>query len=104
MENFLLTVRYDQGQYWVRLPWKFLHPHLPHNFDRTLGQFRLVGQLKRDPVMFKHYDKVIQDQVKMGFVEKVEENRPKLVDCHYLLHHSVAKESSSTPPRVVFSN
>ena len=23
MENFLLTVRYDQGQYWVRLPWKF---------------------------------------------------------------------------------
>ena len=85
MENFLLTVRYDQGQHWVRLPWKFLHSHLPHNFDRALGQFRsLVGQLKRDPVKFKHYDKVIQDQVKMGLVEKVEENRPKLVDCHYL--------------------
>ena len=62
-----------------------------------------MGQLKRDPVKFKHYDKVIQDQVKMGFVEKVEENRPKLVDCHYLPHHSVAKESSSTPLRVVFN-
>ena len=62
-----------------------------------------MGQLKRDPVKFKHYDKVIQDQVKMGFVEKVEENRPKLVACHYLPHHSVAKESSSTPLRVVFN-
>ena len=51
----------------------------------------------------KQYDKVIQDQVKMGFVEKVEENRPKLVDCHYLPHHSVAKEPSSTPLRVVFN-
>ena len=81
-----------------------LHPHLPHNFDRALGQFRsLVGQLKRGPVKFKHYDKVIQDQVKMGFVEKVEVNRPKLVACHYLPHHSVAKESSSTPLRVVFN-
>ena len=88
MENFLLTVKYDQGQYWVRLPWKILHPHLPHNLDRALGQFRsLMVQLKRDPVKFKHYDKVIQDQAKMGFVERMEENRPKLVDCHYLPHH-----------------
>ena len=46
---------------------------------------------------------MIQDQVKMGFAEKVEENRPKLVYCHYLPHHSVAKESSSTPLRVVFN-
>ena len=54
MENVLLTMRYDQGQYWVKLPWKFLHPHLLHNFDRALGQFRsLVGQLKSDPVKFK---------------------------------------------------
>ena len=36
--NTETSVRYDQGQYWVRLPWKFLHPHLPHNFDRALGQ------------------------------------------------------------------
>ena len=41
------------------------------------------------------------DQEKRGFIEKVDATEPSTVT-HYLPHHSVRKDSQTTPIRIVY--
>lgn len=47
------------------------------------------------------YDAIIREQEARGFIEKVNNDRDQ-VSVHYIPHHSVKKESSITPIRIVF--
>ncbi|XP_064099411.1 uncharacterized protein LOC135210445 [Macrobrachium nipponense] len=57
--------------------------------------------------MFDQYQSVLDEYVKLGFIEevKLEDNSFDPVDGinHYLPHHPVFKESATTPIRIVFN-
>ena len=102
LHQFNESIRYSEGKYVARLPWKAAHPTLPINY--RLAQGRLISNLKRlrsEPDLLSHYDNVIVEQLQKGFIERVSDMKPPEV-CHYLPHHAVRKESLTTPLRVVF--
>ncbi|XP_068245230.1 uncharacterized protein [Palaemon carinicauda] len=65
----------------------------------------MYNQLKRfqhQPDFLKCYDNIIKEQLKLGFIEEVE--TPVISpNTHYLPHHAVRKNSSTTPLRVVYN-
>eukprot|EP00731_Ephydatia_muelleri_P009508 Em0005g94a len=105
-EEFMQNIKFQNGRYCVRLPWKEHHPPLPDNF--SLSQTRLLGlvrRLKQSPHIFKEYDNIIQDQISLGIVEIVSDpwNTSRSNQIHYLPHHGVVREDKSTTKlRVVF--
>ena len=60
----------------------------------------LQTHLSKDTTKFEHYRRVIQEYLHNDFVEEVDDPQIK---GHYLSHHGVAKESSTTPLRVIFN-
>ncbi|XP_064099522.1 uncharacterized protein LOC135210674 [Macrobrachium nipponense] len=57
--------------------------------------------------MFDQYESVLDEYIKLGFIEevKLEDNSFDPVDGinHYLPHHPVFKKSATTPIRIVFN-
>ena len=103
-ELFLDSVQFHSGQYWVRLPWKPNPPPLPLNFRMALGQLNsLLSTLRHKENNLEHYHKVITEQMRLKFIERVPEAELNKQNCHYLPHHAVEKTSDTTPIRVVFN-
>ncbi|XP_052227388.1 uncharacterized protein LOC127842105 [Dreissena polymorpha] len=97
-------IAFRDGRYEVKLPWKQDHAPLPTNFEialkRTMGT---IHRLRREPEMLQQYHEVIKEQERRGFIEKVcvdKESPSQTV--HYIPHHPVRKDSSTTPVRVVY--
>ncbi|XP_077865477.1 uncharacterized protein LOC144352174, partial [Saccoglossus kowalevskii] len=92
-------LRRDGGHYVAKLPWKQEHDELPVNFEVTLNRTRnMVQRLPSD--ILPVYDRLIREQESNDFIEK-------LPTCdkdegHFLPHHPVAKQSSTTPIRIVY--
>ena len=101
--HFETTVKYDNGRYWVELPFKENCPFLPTNYRLALGQMlNQVKKFRNQPKLLSCYDKIIKDQLKSNFIEEVE-NPVVTPNTHYLPHHAVAKQSSTTPLRIVYN-
>ncbi|XP_068225252.1 uncharacterized protein [Palaemon carinicauda] len=103
ISKYETTVLHRNGRYWVELPFKHNHPFLPTNYNVALGQ--IYNQLKRFQHQADHlkcYDNIIKEQLKLGFIEEVE-NPVISPNTHYLPHHAVRKNSSTTPLRVVYN-
>ena len=62
---------------------------------------RLARKLALSPPLLNKYSKILADQEHRGFIERVQliANPTR---CHYILHHPVHKESSTTPIRIVY--
>lgn len=89
----------DGDQYCARLPWKEDHPTLPTNHGFTKKRTNhMISKLNLD--IKRVYDSIIKDQLRQGFVEKIENDDPERG--HYLPHHSVKKDSVTTPIRIVY--
>jgi hypothetical protein len=104
MLNFKDSLRFVDGKYCASLPWKNSHPPLPNNKLLALKRLNsLWKSLLNKPATLKHYNDVISEQLKMNFIEEVSCNSNDFVNkIHYLPHHAVAKDSPTTPVRVVF--
>ena len=101
--HFLNTVEYKDGQYWVGLPWKLNCPELPSNYYQARGHLKnLLHKLKQKPGQLAIYNNIIEDQLQKGFIEEVP-NPGNTKLGHYLPHMAVAKDSTTTPVRVVFN-
>ncbi|XP_068235601.1 uncharacterized protein [Palaemon carinicauda] len=103
ISKYETTVLHRNGRYWVELPFKHNHPFLPTNYNVALGQ--MYNQLKRfqhQPDLLKCYDNILKEQLKLGFIEEVE-NPVISPNTHYPPHHAVRKNSSTTPLRVVYN-
>lgn len=101
-QDYLSSVQYVDGQYWVKLPWRLNKPELPNNYSRALGQmYSLVKELGKKGKV-EAYEKVIHDQLQSNFIEEVE-GAQSSQSTHYLPHHAVMKESATTPLRIVFN-
>ena len=93
------TKKTNEG-YEVRLPFKS-DERPPVNFRIAKGQLNsLQEKMKRNPLLFKQYDAVIQDYQSKGFIEHIPNDK---IEGHYLPHHPVFKNSSTTPLRIVFN-
>ena len=93
----------EDGAYIARFPWKPNHPTLPSN--ETIVKHRtqqLVKRLTLSPTLLKAYNQILAEQESRGFIERVD-----AVDdtfgTHYMPHHSVEKDSPTTPIRSVFN-
>ena len=101
-ELYLDSLKYEDKQYWVRLPWKLNKPDLPNNYSRAMGQmYSLVKELKKKDKL-ETYQKILYEQLDSSFIEEVPEAQPH-DQCHYLPHHAVHKDSVTTPVRIVFN-
>ena len=94
--------RQPDGSYMARFPWKVSHPPLPTNRKTCEKRTRsLAYRLAQTPNLLQTYNNIFIDQEKRGFIERV--TSPKISDsCHYIPHHAVRKDSSTTPLRIVY--
>ena len=73
-ESLENNIRFSNGRYAVKLPWKTGHGLLPTDYAHSLS--RLKGQMRRlrkDPEVLVEYDHIIKDQLQSGIIEKVME-------------------------------
>ena len=104
-DSFTQQIKFTEGRYQVRLPWKPTHRPLPDNLE--LCEKRLAGLLKKlktTPQLLVEYDKVIKDQLEKGVVEIAPAQESLNHDeVHYLPHHAVVrKDRATTKIRVVY--
>lgn len=93
--------RQEDGSYSARFPWKDDHPPLPNNYSICEGRTRsLVHRLAQTAGMLQTYDSILKEQINRGFIEQVMPTSSSAV--HYIPHHPVRKDSSTTPIRIVY--
>ena len=104
-ETFTKDIKFVDGHYSVRLPWREHHDILPDNYELSANRLSsTLKRLRKDQPLFLEYDRVIQEQAQMGIIEEV---KPTLIKqmkdrVHYLSHHAVVrKEALTTKVRVV---
>ena len=94
--------RLIDGSYCARFPWKDSHPPLPTNFSTCAHRTRaLARKLALNPPLLTKYSDILADQEHRGFIEKVHDP-VSTTRCHYIPHHAVRKDSSTTPVRIVY--
>jgi hypothetical protein len=97
-EQFNEGVKFKNGRYEVRLPWKQPQRMLPDNYNLCLG--RLKGQVIRlwkDPELFQEYNDLIKKQVESGIVERVSvDDNTTVGKVHYIPHHPVIRRDKQT--------
>ena len=97
-------ISFEDNRYVAKLPWKTDHPPLPTNKAVALRRTEnVIRRLSKEPQVLRKYGEIIQDQLRRGFIERVEENdtnQPTKI--HYIPHHPVKKDSATTPIRIVY--
>ncbi|XP_066963243.1 uncharacterized protein [Macrobrachium rosenbergii] len=104
LKDFESTITYSEidKQYVVALPWKTNRFRLMTNFGLAMSRLRQQSiKFQKDVDYLEHYQKILQEQEDRGFIERVIYNKSD-VDCHYLAHHGVLRDSATTPIRIVF--
>ena len=104
-EEFGNSIQFKKGRYEVSLPWKDLHATLPNNYHLSLKRLRgLLRRLRQNPMILQEYNSIIQDQIRQGIVQIVE--NPEYLSgekVHYLPHHAVIRQDKATTKlRVVY--
>ena len=90
----------------MRLPWRSEETRPPSNLQ--LATRRLQGLLKllrHHPEVLQEYNAIMQEQLKLGIIEKVSNDRSKATDnnIHYLPHHAVIRtDKQTTKIRIVY--
>ncbi|XP_063436092.1 uncharacterized protein LOC134717532 [Mytilus trossulus] len=94
----------ENGKYTAKLPWKPDFLPLPHNMELVKQRTSsVIRRLANKPDLLKMYGDIIREQERRHFIEKVEETKlPTDRPVHYIPHHPVSKESSTTPIRIVY--
>ena len=105
LEDFNESVRKINGRYHVKWPWKNEYPDLPENY--TLAYGRLKSTIKRltnnDKNFLDSYDDIINNQLKKGIIEKIDDKHLSNGSVHYIPHHAVMTPSKSTTKiRIVY--
>lgn len=100
-KEFLENIQRKDGRYQIRIPW--IEGRYPMNDNQVQSSARLNSLFRRMTTMVrKEYDKIIEEQLELGIIEKVpEELSGKRV--FYMPHKPVVREgATSTKVRMVF--
>ena len=60
------------------------------------------NKLLQEPETLSYYDCIIREQLKLGFIEQVENLKNEPTRVHYIPHHCIKKVSTTTPIRIVY--
>ena len=104
-ESFPESIKFENGRYSVKLPFKSNNKFLPDNYQLSLAiPHNLFKSLSKTPEQLIRYDKVIRDQLEKGIVERVPpESHPQPGSVYCIPHRAVIRhESTTTRIRVVF--
>jgi len=96
------VTRTNDGAFIARFPWKPNHPNLPLN--SAIAKHRtqqLVKHLTLTSALLKMYNQILAEQESWGFIERVSTVNDTF-GTHYIPHHSVEKDSTMTPIRIIF--
>ena len=97
------SIELKDGRYYAKLPWKQEHAALSSNYDITVKRTESsISRLRREPEVLKKYDEIIREQERRGFIELVPAEKEPPSQVHYIPHHPVEKDSSTTPVRIVY--
>lgn len=96
-------MKYEGERYYVNWPWKDESPDLPENRELAFDRFKsLMHRMKHNSELIKQYDNIIQDQHKLGIIERIR-SEPTDVIKHYIPHHAVINPlKTTTKVRVVY--
>lgn len=104
MCQFNKSVKLIEGRYTVSWPWKKKLPELKSNLGLACGRLKsMLHKLRDRPDTLSKYHETIMEQLERRIIEEVDEtlevaksreDTTRLV--HYLPHHAVYKEDSST--------
>ena len=88
-----ISLRYE-----VPLPWRTSLQKISLNYQLCLKRLKsLLRRLRQDPQLLKAYNCTIEEQLKCGIVEIVnEEDNVSSGRVHYLPHHAVVRQDKST--------
>ena len=103
LQTFDETLKFDDARYRVTWPWKEEKSCLPENRELAFGRLKsLINKMRHTPELIDKYDDIIQNQLKLGVIEKVTSTR-KDTSKHYIPHHAVINpDKASTKIRVVY--
>ena len=100
VRDFNESIVKTPDKYLVDLPFSRDPEALPTNYDVAFKQLQiLLARLRKDPASLQCYHQIIQEYLSKGFIEPVTGH----VKGHYLSHHAVRKDSSTTPIHIVFN-
>ncbi|XP_068750912.1 uncharacterized protein [Montipora capricornis] len=107
MKTFRKTIKFNDtsGRYSVALPWKENKNDLPSNLNLSVKRLASLQRTlnKRDHELIGKYDKQLQEQLQMGFIEIVPDMHHHDEIVHYIPHSPVFKEESATTKmRIVY--
>ena len=102
--EFSESIQLVNGRYQVRWPWREENPNLFNNCKPFYGRLASsVKRLKENPEAMKQYNNTIEDQVKKGIIEKIDDNIVEGEVKHYIPHHGVIKPNNlTTKLRIVY--
>ena len=97
LADFLNTIEYNGERYIAKLPWngneEFLKDHRRLAMNRLETTTKSVIAKNR----LKEYDEVLQEQVRTGILEEVQEEEIETNKrCHYTPHHAFLREDKAT--------
>ncbi|XP_059047592.1 uncharacterized protein LOC131843017 [Achroia grisella] len=86
----------DEGRYEVFLPWKVGHNELLNNYDLAYRRLQSVTKKLQSSDIYESYDKVFDEWLNLGIIEKVTNPDEHKGSSHYLPHRPIIKEESLT--------
>ena len=93
LEHFHRTLRYDEGRYFASFPWNEFPPPISTNYRVAKGI--LDSQLEKlncNPSLFIAYHNQIMENLRLGIIEIVPDNKIFKPSAHYIPHHGVFQE------------
>ena len=102
-QSFYDSLQYKDSRYHESWPWKYEHPPLPENRELAFGRLKsLVTKMRNNSEFIKQYDNVIQEQLRLGVIERVKPGPSDSIK-HYIPHHAVVNPTKTTTKvRVVY--
>jgi len=95
--------RLTDGTYCAGFPWREEHPPLPDNLEVCQRRTRLLAcRLAKSPGLLHTYNTILKEQLSRGFTELVKASDMSN-PAHYIPHHPVKKDSTTTPIRIVMT-
>lgn len=100
LREFAETIVKTEDRYEVKFPMSKDPSILPSNYGMAKFQLNsLLVKLRKDTNMMNCYHSIIKEYDAFGFIEQVTGS----IKGHYLPHHPVHKDSTTTPIRIVFN-
>ena len=93
-------------RYKVKWPFNAEYDFLPDNFNVAKNRpLNLKQKLLKNENLARTYDDILNEYLKKGITEKIDDTNKASKNVHYLPHHSVIKnERATTKTRKVFAH